>query len=262
MTKLETDAIQFAKTGHYADFIACLDAGVSPDTVDESSVSMLMYAARRGHKSIVAELLRRGANKNHVGLDGTTALSRAQQMGLSQIAALIQQHDAYRKGYDIEKPLENPDPWKGYCALFDAIWNDFENGRELNEYEYAFLAPHPYMTCAMGWGFEDMLVNRGYQCVPDGIRLFDAVNEPRHASILRYVDEIVRRHANQSGYDLEKEVALKWEWDAAFRAELETFEEEQVKFYEMPEDEHIQLARKTLNYLREHRQHFTNAKAE
>jgi hypothetical protein len=258
MTPSEKDAVLYAKTGKLEKLTACLDAGVSPNTTDESRASLLMHAASRGHFPVVAELLRRGADANFVGFDDSTALFQARQAGHAKIVELLKSHAGNRKGYDIDEPLRCPNLWQGYCALHDAIWDDFQHGRELNEHEYAFQSLHPFLTLATGWGFDEMLSNRGYWCIPAGIRLFDALGEPHYAAILRRADEIVRRHAERIGYSLEHEKPEGWKWDRSVLEGLEKLQEES-QFWNMNQEEYDRLTRKTFDYVRENRQHFSDA---
>lgn len=66
MTPLEKDAVLYAKTGKLEKLRACLDAGISPNFFEpENQVSLLMFAAGRGHLAVVEELLSRGADPHH-----------------------------------------------------------------------------------------------------------------------------------------------------------------------------------------------------
>ena len=258
MSPLEKDAILYAKTGKLEKFKSCLDAGVPASFVDDGKQSLLMHAASRNHLPVVEELLRRGADANFVGrYDNSTALFQAREAGHAELAALLEAHTSQRKGYTIEPALRCENSWSGYCMLHDAIWNDFQRGRKLNDHEYTFLSLHPFLTRATGWGYEDMLSNRGYWNIPHCIRLLETVGETHYAAIQRRADEIIRRHAKRIGYDLVQDAPQEFKWDQTLSSELEALEEE-VQFWNMSQAEYDRLARKALDYVREHREHFTD----
>lgn len=258
MSPVEKDAILYAKTGKLEKLKGCLDAGVPPSFVDDNKQSLLMHAVSRNHLPVVAELLRRGADANFVGrYDNSTAHFQAQEAGHAEIAARLEAHTSQRKGYDIEPALKHESPWNGYCLLHDAIWNDFQRGRKLNDHEYAFLSLHPFLTSATGWGYEDMLTNRGYWNILHCIRLLEAVGETHYAAIQRRADAIIRRHAERTGYDLERDAPQDFKWGQTLSDELEALEEE-AQLWNMSQVEHDRLARKALDYVCEHREHFTN----
>lgn len=258
MSPLEKDAILYAKTGKLEKLKSCLDAGVPANFVDDAKQSLLMHAVSRNHLPVIEELLRRGADANFVGrYDNSTALFQAKEASHTEIAALLEAHTSQRKGYDIEPALECENPWSGYCLLHDAIWDDFQRGRKLNDYEYASLSLHPFLTRATSWGYEDLLTNRGYWNIPCCIRLLEAVGEAHYAAIQRRADEIIRRHAKRIGYDLERDAPQDFKWDRPLSDELEALQEE-AQFWNMSQAEYDRLARKALGYVRENREHFTN----
>lgn len=261
MKPLEKDAILYARTGKLEKLKACLDAGVPANFADDGKQSLLMHAAARNHLPVVEELLHRGADANFVGrYDNSTALFQAKEAGHAEIAALLETHTSQRKRYNIEPALRCKNPWSGYCLLHDAIWDDFQRGRKLNDHEYAFLSLHPFLTCTTGWGYEDMLTNRGYWNLPHCIRLLEAVGEAHYAAIQRRADEIIRRHAKRVGYDLEGDTAQDFKWDRTISDELEALQEE-AQFWNISQAEHDRLATKAFDYVREHREHFADGNA-
>jgi hypothetical protein len=258
MTPEEKDAILYAKTGKLEKLRYCLDAGVSPNTIDNyrAKKSLLMYAACRGHLPIVRELLKRGADADYVDSDGVTALFQAKQAGQTKIVELLQERTIGRTGYDIEALLGCSEPWQGYCALHETIWKDYRRGRELNDYESNFQSLHAFLTFAVvGQGFEDMLRVRGYWCIPAGIQLFESVGEPQYAAMLRLVDGVIQSQAKRFGYDLEHDKPEDWKWDRSVSDSLNEIEK-RTQLWALSQEEHDRLASKALEYVREHRQHF------
>jgi len=216
MTPLEKDAILYAKTGKVDKLKACLDAGVSVNFADADKQTLLMHAASRNHLAVVLELLQRGADANIPGrYDNSTALFQACEAGHATIVALLEGHTNRQKGYTIEAALQGGDSWTKYCALHDAIWDDFQRGRKLNNHEYDFLSLHAFLTRTIGWGYEDTLTNRGYWNIPLSVRLFEAMGEANYAAIQRRADQIIRSHTKKIGYDLERDPPQDFNWDRA-----------------------------------------------
>jgi hypothetical protein len=92
MTPLEKDAVLYAKTGKLDKLHACLDAGISPNFFEpDNRVSLLMFAAGRGHLPVVEELLRRGADPHHAcdWTDDFTALAQAKLAKHKAIVELL-----------------------------------------------------------------------------------------------------------------------------------------------------------------------------
>jgi hypothetical protein len=255
MTPEEQDAILYAKTGKLEELRSCLDTGVCPKTVDKYGESLLMYATRRGHLPVVEELLKRGVDANYVNSDGVTALFQAKQAGQTKIIELLRDHTTSRTGYKLEAVLQFSDPWEGYCALHEAIWKDYRRGRELNEHENNFQSLHAFLTFAVDQGFEGMLRVRGYWCIPAGIHFFEFVGEPQYAAMLRLVDGVIQRHAEKIHYDLEHDRPEDWNWDNALCDALKEIEKG-AQLWALNKEECDRLARKALEYAREHRQHF------
>ena len=56
--------IKYAKQGKLQKLVESLDRGDHVNSVDGQRKSALFYAALRGHKKCVKELLKRGANPN------------------------------------------------------------------------------------------------------------------------------------------------------------------------------------------------------
>ena len=56
--------LKYSKSGHLNKLLRVLSGGCSVNSVDDERKSILFYAALNGHKQVVKELLRRGANPN------------------------------------------------------------------------------------------------------------------------------------------------------------------------------------------------------
>lgn len=84
-------ALMYASTGPFNETVTLLlDAGANPNLVDgEEHFTPLMFAAAEGQAEVVQTLLKHGADKSMVDVDGESAYDFALNNGHSEVAKLL-----------------------------------------------------------------------------------------------------------------------------------------------------------------------------
>ena len=83
------DLLQAAELGDVRGIERLLDRGSDPNTADAKGNTLLMIAAREGHKDVVWTLVRRKANANRRNQHGDTALMMASVRGDREIGRML-----------------------------------------------------------------------------------------------------------------------------------------------------------------------------
>jgi hypothetical protein len=226
MTALEKDAVLYAKTGKLEKLRACLDAGISPNFYEPGHrISLLMYAASRGHLPVVEELLRREADPHHAcdWPEDSTALDQAKLAKHQAIVELLKKHvqarppgPTARKGptripclirpvYDIDAILDADLTDAG--AAFEAVSQLWEAIDELppgvHHYRPDSVLAAPELVVrdilrfdvSMGNGFAASLgYSGGFQIFFRALQAARVIGHKRALALLEAVRDVMTKH--------------------------------------------------------------------
>ncbi|MBC7919272.1 MAG: ankyrin repeat domain-containing protein [Rhodoferax sp.] len=84
------ELLQAAQQGNVQWVVALLNEGASLQARDAQGRTALIWAAIGGHSTLVKRLLELGADRAAADRDGLTALQHARQLGLVEVAALLE----------------------------------------------------------------------------------------------------------------------------------------------------------------------------
>jgi hypothetical protein len=280
---IELDATIFAFTGEVDKLRECLERKVSPDlrglmenafladrvqnvklllayganpnrAVYPDGTTCLHEATIRGNPEIVELLLAKGADPNRETRDGIKALSYAYDRteGRAPLVKLLKPVTTMdRHGYQLDDFLKMEDPVKAYYALCEGIRNGF---RHRSPAELRILSLMEFTGHCWPNGFTTMDDHARWAAVPCA-ELMEAIDEPIFANVLRRCIAIVREYGQKIGRD-------PFDPDADYVALDEETENRlnspDFDFFKYDYDDQA-LCRKTMDYVRKHREWFVES---